>query len=170
MALLVLQLWNAGGGWWPQPWWWTQLSNMPALWCPQAQGGSGVDNGPSQPPHSPTEERPWPPASQLLPHPLVLASGRAQQGQLSPPQMHLLPAALCPRCRRLIYWPYFPPCWSSGTQQCWQVSIPSRRVPQSLAVLLIQGAVGNTAHGRREEECEQAWSLWLHSVSLSSET
>lgn len=100
---------------------------MPALWCPQAQSGSGVDNEPSQPLHSPTEERPWPPASQLLPHPLVLASGRAQQGQLSPPQMHLLPAALCPRCWRLIYWPYFPPCWSNRTQQCWQVCIPSRR-------------------------------------------
>lgn len=87
-----------------------------------------MDNGPSQPPHSPTEELPWPPASQLLPHPLVLASGRAQQEQLSPPQMHLLPAALCPCCRRLIYWPYFSPCWSSRTQQCWQVCISSRWV------------------------------------------
>lgn len=102
---------------------------MPALWYPQAQGGSAVDNGPSQPPHSPTEELLWPPASQLLPHPLVLAAGRAQQEQLSPPQMHLLPAALRPCCRRLIYWPYFPPCWSSRTQQCWQEFVPSRRVP-----------------------------------------
>lgn len=59
---------------------------MPALWCPQAQGGGGVDNGPSQPPHSPTEELSWPPASQLLPHPLVLASGLAQREQLSPPR------------------------------------------------------------------------------------
>lgn len=58
------------------------------------------------------------------------------------------PAPCCPlsvlRC--LIYWPYFPPCWSSRAQRRWQSVHPIEEgSPRLFIVVPIQGAVGNTA-------------------------
>lgn len=114
-----------------------------------------MDNGPSQLPHSPTEELPWPQAPQLLPHPLGLASGCAQQEQLSPPQMHLLPAALCPCCQRLIYWPSFLLAGLAEHSRTGKCASHLGGFPSLSIVAPTQSALGNIAMAGEEEECEQ---------------
>ena len=108
-----------------------RMGSLPSRWCPPGLGGSVEDNGPSQLPRSPTEEPPW-----LLPHPPGLAARRAQPGAAAarvPGHRHTCsPAALCPCCRRLIYWVYFPSRWPGIIQPRWLGCAWSRQIlPQS---------------------------------------
>lgn len=108
-----------------------RMGSLPSRRCPPGLGGSVEDNGPSQLPRSPTEEPPW-----LLPRPPGLAARRAQPGAAAarvPGHRHTCsPAALCPCCRRLIYWVYFPSRWPGIIQPHWLGCAWSRQIlPQS---------------------------------------
>lgn len=80
LAARLSQSWGAGSGWQPglalEP---ARLGSVPSRQCPPGLGGSGEDNGPSQPPRSPTEEPPW-----LPPRPLGLAAAAPGREQLPP--------------------------------------------------------------------------------------